>query len=116
MKLCKYCESCDWTGARIDFMITEAEFYCFKINSSWTKKRYAHVFPVICKFWKSLDLLIDDLGYICADCAKKADCFWPIGHIATWHQGECPYCMKEKSLVSTGDWDWPDTKTRGMRD
>lgn len=59
---------------------------------------------------------IDDLGAICNQCAEKYGCQWPYGHVATMWSGTCPYCKKEKGLVSTGDWDWPDNIRRGIRD
>lgn len=57
-----------------------------------------------------------DLGYICRECAEEKGCKWPYGHVATWHYGECPYCKQKTALCSTGDWNWPDRKPRGMRD
>lgn len=59
---------------------------------------------------------VKDLGYICEDCATAMNCTWPKSHIATFHVNICPYCKKNTSVCSTGDWDWPDGKRRGMRD
>jgi len=59
---------------------------------------------------------IDTWRYICCSCADAHGCKWPEGHVATMHTGNCDCCKKEKCLASVGDWNWPDGKTRGMRD
>lgn len=53
--------------------------------------------------------------YICRECADDCGGVWPEGHAATFHQGECGVCGKEKALCNVGDYNWPD-KARGMRD
>lgn len=58
----------------------------------------------------------EGVGYICCDCVWRLGGLWPKGHVATWHEGECDVCHERKSLANIGDWDWPDGRTRGMRD
>ena len=60
--------------------------------------------------------ITEDLGNICTTCANERNLKWPKGHVATFHIGTCPYCDQARSLCSTGDYDWPDGKARGMRD
>ena len=59
---------------------------------------------------------LDDLTYLCAECAENLGGKWPEGHCATFHSAVCPVCNKEKGLANVGDWNWPDKKARGMRD
>ena len=54
--------------------------------------------------------------YVCSECAKKMGGKWPKGHCATCHTGTCPYCGKEKGLVSIGDYNWKNVSFIGMRD
>lgn len=53
--------------------------------------------------------------YICNECADEWGGIWPEGHCASFHDGACGRCGKNKSLANVGDWNWPD-KARGMRD
>lgn len=55
-------------------------------------------------------------SYICRECAEKKGGVWPEGHAATMHVDECPYCSQKKALANVGDWNWPDKKSRGLRD
>lgn len=59
---------------------------------------------------------LDECFYICSDCAKKNGGQWPKGHVATMHSGICDCCKQEKTLSNTGDWNWSDGKSRGIRD
>jgi len=59
---------------------------------------------------------LDDISYLCAECAEELGGVWPKDHCATFHVAECNVCGEEKSLANVGDWDWPDGKHRGMRD
>jgi len=63
-----------------------------------------------------MKILPTDIYYICEDCAKEYGGVWPKCHCATFHFGKCDICKKEKTLANIGDWNWPDGKTRGMRD
>ena len=59
---------------------------------------------------------LDDVCYLCDECARRNGGKWPKGHAATMHIGKCDICKNERSLANVGDWDWPDGKARGMRD
>jgi len=65
---------------------------------------------------ESKNINLDDIGYICMECATKLGGTWPEGHAATFHCSTCQVCGRKKSLANVGDWDWPDKKRRGMRD
>lgn len=62
------------------------------------------------------DRSLDNAAYICHRCASANGGVWPAGHVATMHAGKCDICGEHASLASTGDWNWRDGKTRGMRD
>ena len=49
----------------------------------------------------------DNRGYICSDCAKQHSCCWPHGHVATFHNGHCEFCLEKKGVCHVTDWDWP---------
>ena len=57
-------------------------------------------------------IIAGELGYICAQCARRLGGTWPKGHVATQHPGICPECKREKGLCSVGDYDWPKGSTR----
>lgn len=59
---------------------------------------------------------LEDVEYICTDCAKGLGGNWPQGHLATFHTEKCDVCEEEKPVSNVGDWNWPDGETRGMRD
>jgi hypothetical protein len=61
-------------------------------------------------------VILDNINYICADCAKVLGGTWPKGHCATQHTGICKLCKQEKGLCNVGDWNWTDKVARGMRD
>jgi len=59
---------------------------------------------------------IPEDDYICIECAKNLGGTWPKVHCATFHMNKCCVCNRFKSLCSTGDFNWPDGKHRGLRD
>jgi len=65
---------------------------------------------------KHIYVNLDDVGYLCGECAEKLGGKWPEGHCATFHVDMCEICGEQKSLANVGDWNWPDRKRRGMRD
>jgi len=60
--------------------------------------------------------ILDDIEYLCSECAEKLGGTWPDVHCATFHCAVCDVCKEQKSLANVGDWNWPDNKHRGMRD
>lgn len=62
-----------------------------------------------------LDLTLP-FDYICDECAVARGAHWPKLHVATIHSDTCLYCDDQKALANIGDWEWPDGKSRGMRD
>lgn len=59
---------------------------------------------------------IPECGFVCVCCAKRLGGRWPTGHLATHHEGTCTVCGEEQVVCNVGDYDWPDHKSRGMRD
>lgn len=59
---------------------------------------------------------LDEIGYICVECARAMGGRWPKGHCATSHTGTCDACGRERGVANVGDWNWPDRVLRGMRD
>jgi hypothetical protein len=46
--------------------------------------------------------------YICNACAESKGLTWPTGHLATIHEGECPYCKQPgRRLSAITDWCYP---------
>lgn len=64
----------------------------------------------------SSEISLDEVDYLCKDCALDHGGSWPKGHIATAHEGKCAVCSEVKTLTNVGDWNWPDGEKRGMRD
>lgn len=54
--------------------------------------------------------------WLCIDCAKEKGGIFPEGHVCTVMKGECPYCKKDKTIVPWVDFDWPDVRTKHLRD
>jgi hypothetical protein len=48
--------------------------------------------------------------YICWGCAGLYGAEWPIGHVATCHEGKCDNCGETASLAHKDDWNWPGKK------
>lgn len=43
----------------------------------------------------------------CAECAMKSKAVWPKGHIGSAYVGECPFCLRTRTICSVSDWQWP---------
>jgi len=46
--------------------------------------------------------------YICNNCAVGKGLVWPTGHVATVHEGQCPYCQQHAALSAVTDWKHPN--------
>lgn len=55
---------------------------------------------------------MNNIAFICTECAKKHGGEWPKGHYATWHNGTCDVC-NEKAFVCSYD-DWKNLKIEGQ--
>jgi hypothetical protein len=53
---------------------------------------------------------LDEIGYLCYECAVNLDLRWPKGHCATTHESKCEVCEQDKSLTSITDWLKPKEK------
>ena len=47
------------------------------------------------------------VGAICSECADKAGAGWQDGHLATFWQGTCGLCGRQKGVTSPADYLWP---------
>jgi hypothetical protein len=47
---------------------------------------------------------LNDINYVCSDCARKIGWRWPEGHCATAHYSNCDVCGEHKSLTCENDW------------
>ncbi len=47
---------------------------------------------------------IQDVGYLCSDCAREVGGRWPENHQATFHKGKCGMCGEEKSICNIRNW------------
>jgi hypothetical protein len=55
--------------------------------------------------------------WLCSECADAKGGKWPEGHVATVTHGECPYCKTpDVTIIPYVDFDWPDLKTKHLRD
>ena len=44
---------------------------------------------------------------VCAECADAGGGVWPRGHVATFWNGNCDACRRERVCCAVGDYNWP---------
>ena len=47
---------------------------------------------------------LNDIQYLCHQCADDIGWKWPDGHCATAHEGICDVCGEKKCLTCENDW------------
>ena len=48
--------------------------------------------------------------FICHPCATDRGGRWPVGHVATCHDGTCLYCKQTSNLAAINDYLWGGEK------
>ena len=85
-------------------------------KTSFSNNTFNYTLDYFANLEESIKNKLNDITYICSECAETLGGEWPKHHVATFHQGECEVCGEDKGLSNVGDWNWPDGLRRGMRD
>lgn len=99
LPLLEYCPSCRNISQKqaMDALVQQAQ----ELNMGYEKSDYP--------------------SWICSDCAKLVSCHSTYSILATFHEGICDVCLKEKSVTEPRDYGYPDVKigqfsTRGVNE